>query len=280
MENTRSREEMDALIDDLKKKLAELDALKQENIEKEEPLSPDEAVADKVFPAKKAEYEALEEDDDEPQEPSTLLKIIASPFILGCDIYDAIQEHKSKDSEENKVEEKVEKKVKYVNHLNPDHEKYTKVISGYEYLIPLQDWQDRFHCEDSMDDKLLQNAIDSYAPEVREESVIGLFDNTLFGNGSEGYIFTDESVYYKECFTDRAHIMYKDIAEAFLRNTSAKSNYDKYLVFRLKDGSVITWKDCYLDKVMLLEFFEEILAVVNGEEVEESDEENGKESIK
>ena len=74
-------------------------------------------------------------------------------------------------------------------------------MSGFEYIIPLQDWQDRFHCEDSMDDKLLQNAIDSYAPEVREESVIGLFDNTLFGNGSEGYIFTDESVYYKECFT-------------------------------------------------------------------------------
>lgn len=273
MENTRSREEMDALIDDLKKKLDELDALKQENIEKEEPLSPAEAVADKVFPAKKAEYEAPEEDDDEPQEPSTLLKIIASPFILGCDIYDAIQEHKSKDSEEDEPAEKIEKKTKYVNHLNPDHEKYTKVMSDYEYIIPLQDWQDRFHCEDSMDDKLLQNAIDSYAPEVREESVIGLFDNTLFGNGSEGYIFTDESVYYKECFTERAHIMYKDIAEVFLRNTSAKSNYDKYLVFRLKDGSVITWKDCYLDKVMLLEFFEDILAVVNGEEVEESDEE-------
>ena len=71
-------------------------------------------------------------------------------------------------------------------------------------------WQKRLACFEAVNDarfsklpsiksELLQSAISSFAPDAKEDDVIALLDNTLFGNGSKGVLVTKNCIYGGEC---------------------------------------------------------------------------------
>lgn len=146
------------------------------------------------------------------------------------------------------------------------HEDYAYLMSGFAPSIALEDLGNRFSDQFSMEDEKLEHAIESFAPEAHKDSVIGLYDTSLFGNCGEGYLFTDEAVFYKECFSRRNCIKYADIVYVRLEHTKKNSDYNKHLVFAMKDGSKIVWEDSWLNKTELLHFFNLVLSMVRGDD--------------
>lgn len=61
-------------------------------------------------------------------------------------------------------------------------------------------------------EKKVNNAKKSFGQGISsDETLLLLFDSTLFGSASEGIIFTDKRIYAKESFSDPLCIDYKDI---------------------------------------------------------------------
>lgn len=48
----------------------------------------------------------------------------------------------------------------------------------------------------SIPDTLIRNACNNYAGAVQKESVLGLIDITVLGNGKKGMMFTESKIYY------------------------------------------------------------------------------------
>ncbi|MCD7814606.1 MAG: hypothetical protein LUH20_11290 [Lachnospiraceae bacterium] len=58
--------------------------------------------------------------------------------------------------------------------------------------------------------KRFQGAARKYAAGVAYESVIGLVDTTVMGNGERGIVFTLDGVYYRELLQSPGYCSYKD----------------------------------------------------------------------
>lgn len=101
--------------------------------------------------------------------------------------------------------------------------------------------------------KQIYNAIAKFANGADPDSVIGLYDTTMSGNGKEGYLFTETKLYYSEMFGKPHKIWYDDISDIQVID-SGKRDADNKLVIKLEDGDEVVITDTLINKSPLREF--------------------------
>ena len=87
-------------------------------------------------------------------------------------------------------------------------------------------------------EKKLNNAIKAFGCEDFYESILALYDNTLFGAADEGLVFTGEKFIFKEDFEDPLVFVYADIAsvEYVEARKTKDEKVDEHLLIVLKNG--------------------------------------------
>lgn len=131
-----------------------------------------------------------------------------------------------------------------------------EILSKYLHTMPTT--MDSYYLKDSIPSKKLNNAIDSFASGVKRESVIGLYDTTLFGSSKEGIIFSDTKFCSKDMLEKPIKIWYDDIKFMKIHGDSEKDN-EKELSIELFDGSNETITNRFINKTPLYEFLNEII---------------------
>ncbi len=121
-------------------------------------------------------------------------------------------------------------------------------------------------------EKKLNNALKSYGKDVSPESVLALYDDTLFGSASDGFLFTGEKMLHNEYGT----FLYSDIKSIeYIENitTDDKGKEKKEELIIIKTNNDQTHKLIYglanIDKKKFTEFLNTIIT-----EFEEYKEEN------
>lgn len=94
-----------------------------------------------------------------------------------------------------------------------------------EHLVPAI--SKRLSTAPSIDEKRLNNAIKSFAYEGSHNNVVALFDNTVFGSGKDGLLFTGEQLIYRGAFADPVTISFDTIASVAHVRTVTGSKQDK-----------------------------------------------------
>lgn len=135
-------------------------------------------------------------------------------------------------------------------------DKKISLIDKYSYDIKTNF---TFHIKGSIPSKKIDNALNSFAQGMDRKSIIGFYDTTLRGNGKEGFIFTDDKIYYKEVLEKGKKIWYEDIESVEVKNTHKKKDCDRELEIKMKDKSIIKFTSCHLNKTPLCEFLNEII---------------------
>lgn len=110
-----------------------------------------------------------------------------------------------------------------------------------------------YHIKGEIPSKKIDAAISKFAVGMDRTSVIGFYDTTVFGSGKNGYVFTDDKIYYLESLEKPKKLWYDDIQYLELRKTD-KKDCDRELYITLKDGSVTVFSSCFLNKTPLMEF--------------------------
>ncbi len=66
-------------------------------------------------------------------------------------------------------------------------------------------------CYPDIPEKSKSNVLKHFVkPLSDDETILLIFDTTMFGNGKNGMVFTDEAVYFKQLFDDTAVVRYAD----------------------------------------------------------------------
>lgn len=131
-----------------------------------------------------------------------------------------------------------------------------EILSKYLHTMPTT--MDSYYLKDSIPSKKLNNAINSFASGVKRESVIGLYDTTLFGSSKEGIIFSDTKFCSKDMLEKPIKIWYDDIKFMKIHGDSEKDN-EKELSIELFDGSNETITNRFINKTPLYEFLNEMI---------------------
>lgn len=136
----------------------------------------------------------------------------------------------------------------------------------------------------NIDQKKLNNAVKSFEFSGSPSSVAGLFDNTLFGSGKDGLLFTGEQVIYRPSFSDPISISYQFISNVqFVRSSVGEDGKktDPSIVINLQEGASVVIEhmiDCDYQKLAEIltsihtefEEFKEEKQLVTIEELSES----------
>lgn len=134
-------------------------------------------------------------------------------------------------------------------------EKYDKKLEllkkYYTEIIACPGFQ--FQLKGEISSKKIDAAEKAFASKFDRESILGFYDTTLFGNGGEGYIFTDTKMYYLETFEKPKKLWYDDIEKTELLNIQEK-DCDRTLKIYLCDGLIITITSILLNKKPLQSF--------------------------
>lgn len=64
---------------------------------------------------------------------------------------------------------------------------------------------------DEIPDQMIEKASKHYAKNADKKTVIGMCDTSFFGDGKEGFLFTDTKVYYKDDFGKPKKLWYDEI---------------------------------------------------------------------
>lgn len=95
-----------------------------------------------------------------------------------------------------------------------------------------------------IDEKKLNNAVQAFAFTGSPSTVVALFDNTLFGSGKDGILFTGEQLIYRSgSFTDPVSVPFVGIASVEYVETVSGSKGDKMevsLLISRKEGADLT----------------------------------------
>ena len=119
-----------------------------------------------------------------------------------------------------------------------------------------------FYTKDDIPVKIIENAIKKYANGLDRNTVIGLFDTSISGNGKSGYVFTDTKVYYQNFLERPQKLWYDDIESVEIIDNKKKDN-ENTIVFNMYDGTTVSWTDYYLNKTPLRDFFKELVKHIN-----------------
>ena len=119
-----------------------------------------------------------------------------------------------------------------------------------------------FHVKGDIPSKKIDNAIKKYANGLDRDTIIGLYDTSITGNGKSGYIFTDTKVYYLQIFEKPQKLWYDDI-ESVESTNDKKYDSDNTIIFHMYDGTTVVWSDCFLNKTPLRDFFRDLIKLIN-----------------
>ena len=121
-------------------------------------------------------------------------------------------------------------------------------------------------------EKKLNNALKSYGDNVSYESVLALYDDTLFGSASDGFLFTGEKMLHNKYGT----FFYSDIEsveyiEEITTNNKGKEKKEEWIIIKTKDGKThkLTYGLINIDKKKFTDFLKKI--ITDFEEYKEED---------
>jgi len=102
----------------------------------------------------------------------------------------------------------------------------------------------------AIDEKKLNNAIKAFAYEGSHTNVVALLDNTVFGSGKDGILFTGERLIYRGSFGDPISVGFREMASVEHVQTATGAKQDKIdnsILIEKTDGSRVEIKalmDC------------------------------------
>ncbi|MGM9941876.1 MAG: hypothetical protein ACI32N_07810 [Bulleidia sp.] len=132
------------------------------------------------------------------------------------------------------------------------HEEKKRIMK--EYLPQISNGF-TYHIEGNIPDKIIETALNTFAFGMRKDSIIGFYDTTVFDNGKNGYVFTDEKIYYLDTLEKPKKLWYDDIKSLVITDTY-KKDCDRILDIILKDGRKVSLTSTFLNKTPLKEFLE------------------------
>lgn len=137
------------------------------------------------------------------------------------------------------------------------HEEKAELLRCY-YKDIATDFE--FFIEGDIPQARLDNALKKFAFGMDRSTIIGFYDTSLLGNGKNGYVFTDDKVYYLETLEKPKKMWYDDIESVEMFDVH-KKDYNRGIRFNLNDGSIIEWTSCFLNKTPLYSFFMALLTL-------------------
>ena len=129
------------------------------------------------------------------------------------------------------------------------YESAKKILS--EYYNDFKSDVTKVYLCDSINDKVFDKAVKSYAFDLKKEDAIMLIDTSMFQSGGAGYIFTDSKMYCSIVLGKPVKVWYDEIDGIELEPN--KKNID--LLIRFKDGKEITIFESLFDVNVLYNWF-------------------------
>lgn len=120
----------------------------------------------------------------------------------------------------------------------------------------------RFYVGKNVPKKNIENARKKFARGVEDETVIGFYDTTVSSSGRQGFLFTDDKVYFLEVLEKPQKLWYDDIKSMEILDTHKKDS-ERKLKFNLYDGSSVTWNSIGMNKTPMYNFFTDIIGYIN-----------------
>lgn len=159
----------------------------------------------------------------------------------------------------DKLHEGKEQK-KNAEQYNMERETCTDIrVLFNKYYKDIPVYSSSFYIKGAIPSKKLCAAISKYASGVDSDSIIGLYDTTVFGSAKEGYLFTDKEIYYKDATMNRSDvIVYNDISDLIVVEKGVR-DCDNILYITLMNGEKKILHSTYVNKTPLYNFLKEII---------------------
>lgn len=140
------------------------------------------------------------------------------------------------------------------------HEEKKEILRKYYKSIPTSTV--KFYMQEEIPEKMIEVVKKSWVPNLVSEEILGFCETSLSGKGKNGFLFTDNKVYYLQILEKTKKIWYDDIKDVVLAGYKDK-DCNKVLQFTLYDGTVISWDSIFLNKTPLLNYFQDMLELIN-----------------
>ena len=138
--------------------------------------------------------------------------------------------------------------------MGKNHDEKIEIMRQYLGKIAAGDGF-KYHIKGAIPSKKIDNALKKFASGMDRTTIIGFFDTTVMENGKNGYIFTDDKIYYLESFEKPKKLWYDDIKSMKITNMH-KKDCDRTLEIELFDGTRTTISSTFVNKTPLKEFLE------------------------
>ncbi|MBZ4670765.1 MAG: hypothetical protein JG769_1069 [Oscillospiraceae bacterium] len=112
------------------------------------------------------------------------------------------------------------------------HEEKIKIMRKYLSDIAISTSYYYFDCV--IPAKKIEAAIKSFASGLDIATIIGFYDTTVLGSGKNGYIFTDDKIYYLETLEKPKKLWYDDIKNLEIAKND-KKDCDRELKITLNE---------------------------------------------
>ena len=142
---------------------------------------------------------------------------------------------------------------------NQDFEKVSILEKYSDDLLKSNESSCNFYIGRGLPKKQLKNAISSLDKSIDIDTVIGLYDTTLWNSGKRGYIFTNEAVYYKELIGRTKSFSYREVEHIKIISKDGKEIDELHFV--LSNGKTITMTDTFIDKLAFKQCVEELAKI-------------------
>lgn len=101
--------------------------------------------------------------------------------------------------------------------------------------------QKNIYISPEIPEKKLNNAIKSFGCENNYESILAIYDDTLFGSAKDGMVFTGEKMIYKAAFEDKIELFYDtfksvEYIKNITTNDKGKEKIEEYVLISIKDA--------------------------------------------
>lgn len=146
--------------------------------------------------------------------------------------------------------------------MNTHHEEKMELLK--KYLPNMAVIKRRTYLANEIPLNKIEKAMRKFAFGLEKSSVLGFYDTTLWGSGGEGYLFTDDKIYYLEAFRKPKKFWYEDIKKVTLEE-SDKTDCDKSLKVILQDETEFVFGGTLLNKTPLRDFLDSIRVIGNSE---------------
>lgn len=95
----------------------------------------------------------------------------------------------------------------------------------------------------SIPEKKLNNAVKSFKLTNGINSIIAIFDNTVFGSAKDGLVFTGEKIIFKAAFSDPIELIFTEFSSVeyiinITTNDKGKEKKEEYIEIHLKNNTV------------------------------------------